>query len=139
MKTILVPVDGSEPSLRAVRLAAGLAKPDGRLLLLHVIQPVAAVGYAHARVLEELERAQREEADDLLEAAAGVARELGVAVETRVHAGVPPESIADIASQQDAWMVVIGSRGRGPLTRILLGSTADRVVRLSNKPVLVVR
>jgi nucleotide-binding universal stress UspA family protein len=53
--------------------------------------------------------------------------------------GSPAEAIADLALEEHVWGVAIGAKGHGALGRVLLGSTADRLVHICHKPVLVVR
>jgi nucleotide-binding universal stress UspA family protein len=60
-------------------------------------------------------------------------------IETRAVVGPPVETIASVAEDEAYDLVAVGSTGKGAVKRLLLGSTADRLVQLSTRPVLVVR
>ena len=135
-ETILAPVDGSAPSDAAADHAIELARDAGATLS---VVSVVDVGSLSAAKLdsEALLDGYEAEAERNVEAVADRAREAGVAVETAVLRGTPYRSILDRIDAVDADLVVLGSRGRGGIARALLGSTTDRVLRLSPIPVLV--
>lgn len=140
MKKILAAVDGSEPSMHAARLAADLAsRTSAELTLVFVCVPVvypAETAWVHS---PEIEKAQRSNAEQTL---GRVSKELSSTVEkikTQIVDGPAAESIVDLAGSLEADLIVVGSRGRGAVARVLLGSVADRVVHISKRPVLVVR
>jgi nucleotide-binding universal stress UspA family protein len=83
--------------------------------------------------------AQRKWAEASLEARASDLRQRGVKASWRATTGVPSEEIVEIARQEHAEMIVMGTHGRSGLDRILLGSVAERVIRLAPCPVLTVR
>ena len=140
-KRILVPVDGSEASTRALVAALQLAREgNGRVRLLHA--------------LDELQYLSGfEVGGDLL----GLAREYGArtlqdALSVAVSAGVPADSklvesrgarlgdlVATEAREWEADLVVVGTHGRRGLGRVLLGSGAEQVIREAPVPVLAVR
>ncbi|MDL5362303.1 universal stress protein [Halalkalicoccus sp. NIPERK01] len=84
-------------------------------------------------VVDTLER----EATDAVERFAEHARERSIPVETEVVQGVPHEKIVAYADARDVDLIVVRKRDRGRLREALLGSVTDRVIRLSEKPVLV--
>ena len=138
---MLVPVDFSECSVNAVRVALGIASPDGDLTLLHVINEdfihdAVAAGLGNS---DEITARMRERADadfnGLLE---GI--ETGeVSVERMVVIGIPFVEILKIARDLDLPMIVMGTRGRSvPPEEVLFGSTAEKVLRGSRVPVLCV-
>ncbi|MCR4400206.1 MAG: universal stress protein [Syntrophomonadaceae bacterium] len=141
---ILVPVDGSEESLQAARMAAEMAVRFGsRLHLLHVVsvpfQDVADLAATPPdflnRLLDEWERLGRQ----VLEQAAAQCRALGIEPHTCLEWGTPARLITEWAQQHQAKLIVIGSRGLGRVAGMLLGSVADRVLHLAPCPVLVAR
>ena len=67
------------------------------------------------------------------------ARGEGLAAKALLRTGVPHEAIVEAAREEGADLVVIGTHGRGGVDRLLLGSVADRVIRLASCPVLAVR
>ncbi|WP_336002130.1 universal stress protein [Halorientalis halophila] len=140
-KRILVPVDGSEQSREACDFAMR-EYPDGEFVLLHVINPTEA-GYSAGATLpsfseEWFERAKAD-AESLLEELADrdSASESRISSETVV--GKPSRAIVEYAAENDVDLIVMGSHGRSGVTRILLGSVAENVVRNATVPVTVAR
>ncbi len=141
MKRILVGVDGSKESRDAAVYAAELARTMGSQLI------VASIAYMPAalgapELMESAAQWQHEENEH----AAAIAQEVSAAIggpgrttETMVASGPPAEKLADLAQSGDVDLVVVGHRGRGAITRMLMGSVADRLVQICPKPVLVVR
>lgn len=137
MKKILVAIDGSEPSLHAARMAAQLAeKTHGEVTLAYVVPQVlipAEVPFAAGQLAEEAVKA----GEILLEQ---TTKELGQPGLRRVClTGSPAERLSELAETEAFDLVVIGSKGRGAVSRVLVGSTTDRLVHICRKPVLVVR
>lgn len=137
MKKILVAIDGSEPAMHAGRTALQLAeKSHGEVTLAYVVPQVlipAEVPFAAGELAEEAVKA----GEILLEQAA---KELGQAGLRRVClTGSPAERLTDLAETENYDLIVVGSKGRGAVSRVLVGSTTDRLVHISRKPVLVVR
>jgi nucleotide-binding universal stress UspA family protein len=139
MKRILVAVDGSEASLKAARMAADIALRFGaRMTLAYVIPRLLLPPDVYGLTLAEVEREQRVHADKLVAEALARLGEPGVQTETTVLSGSPAETLAEAAAAPDVDLVVLGSRGRGAVARVLLGSVSDRLIHISPKPVLVV-
>lgn len=138
---ILVPTDFSPDAERALEYAMALASAlHVRVTLLHVISAVywatgEVPGALSAIVLEELEAA----AQQGLEQALQRVRNAGLDGEAIVVHGSPFECIVATARDQGVDLIVMGSHGRTGLQHILLGSVAERVVRLAPCPVLVTR
>ena len=141
---ILVAVDGSGPSLRALAVGAGLARAGGGNV--RALCAVDAGWTAALRMLAkggkqpdmspEVERALREDAQAQLDHCRRVCEQAGVPVATHVAFKPPFEAIVEAAG--DADLVVMGSRGRGALSGFLLGSVSQRVLGGTRTPVLVV-
>jgi nucleotide-binding universal stress UspA family protein len=138
---VLVPVDFSEYANQALEYAIGLASKLGaRLTLLYVIQSLPLGGvdmdvtlpYAYIQDLEA-EIAHSMQACLERVTAAGLEGEVAV-----VH-GVPFHEIIETAKMQQVDLIVMGTHGRTGLQHVLLGSVAEKVVRLAPCPVLVVR
>jgi len=141
MKRILVGVDGSKESRDAAAYAADLAQALGSQLLVASVAdlPVAlAAPELVERAAEWHEEATKQSAAITKEIARFVARS-GLTVETLVEAGPPAETLAELARAGDVDLVVVGHRGRNAISRVLMGSVADRLVQICSKPVLVVR
>ncbi|MDS0259705.1 universal stress protein [Haloarcula sp. S1CR25-12] len=141
-KRILVPVDGSEQAAVATAFAAENF-PDATLVLFHVINPAEAGYSAQASVpsfSEEWYEQKQTEARERFDELAAVAREAGVeTVERVVEVGRPTKTIVEYAEENDIDQIVMGSHGRSGMSRILLGSVAEIVVRRATVPVTVVR
>ncbi len=136
--SILVATDGSEAAATAVDHAVALAdRFDAGLYGVAVVDE--RTDYDTGIVDPEEARAHLEErAADWLEDLEARAREDGLEVETAVRSGVPHEEILAYAAEIGADPIVIGSRGRSSFKGALLGSTVDRVVRTTDRSVLVV-
>ena len=140
MKRILVAIDGSDPSLKAARMAADIALRFGaQLTLVHVVPKLLLPPDVYGLTLAEVEREHRAYAEKLLQKAITFLAEPGIDTTSTILYGSPAESIAEEAAGQDVGMVVVGSRGHGAVARMFLGSVSDRIVHISPKPVLVVR
>lgn len=139
MKRILVAVDGSQPSLKAARMAADIALRFGaRLTLVHVVPKLLLPPDVYGLTIAEVEREHRAYAEKLLEQAIASLAEPGLDVDTTVLYGAPAEAIAEAAADEDVSLVVVGSRGHGAVARMFVGSVSDRLVHISPKAVLVV-
>lgn len=140
MARVLVPFDDSEPAREALEYAFELF-PDGEFVALTVAD-TSAVPFIPNSAEDETDEQFEEmlgEATEHLAAAEETAADHGVDLETYTRIGTPAQEIVDFADSNDVDHVVMGSRGRSGVTRILLGSVAEVVVRHSSVPVTVVR
>jgi nucleotide-binding universal stress UspA family protein len=139
---ILVPVDGSAPSDAALAEALSLAETFGATVhALYVVDEQAvAVGSMEpsGRNAAALMDAFEAEGERVTADAAARAGEAGVSVETTVGYGSPHREILDYVSGHGVDLVVMGTHGRRGLERAILGSVTERVLRLSDVPVLTV-
>jgi nucleotide-binding universal stress UspA family protein len=137
MNTIVVAVDGSEACLAGVRKAVELVRwIGGKLELVYVSPPMLLPPSIYSDTLRKLEDAEDTHAKDVLDAAAKAAGIQCVRVHLR---GAAAEAISDYVRDDRFWGVVVGAKGHNALSRVMLGSTADRLVHLCAKPVVVVR
>lgn len=138
-KRILVPVDGSEQSTAALSYAL-TEFPDAEITVINVIDPID-VGYTSTVGMpgysEEWYEDSKENAEALFEEAQEMADEYGVTLSTETDVGQPAQTVVEFAEDFD--QIVMGSHGRSGVSRILLGSVAETVVRRSPVPVTVVR
>ncbi len=137
-KHILVPTDFAKASAEAVKLAVSMAKAfDAKLTLLHVwelpIYPYMDF-MLNSSVIGEVEDA----AVKGLEAALPNLKKSLPTAESKLKNGLPHQGILDAVAELGADLVIMGTHGRHGLSRITLGSVAEKVVRLSPVPVLTV-
>ena len=133
-KTIVLALDGSEESRRAVPLAADLARQDGaRIVIAHVEQDVVGKGGGPLVANEdEIQAEIRKQADEL--SADGI----DTTVEVRdVMLGGPAHPIVEIADSVNADLIVAGTRGHSAAAGLFLGSVTQRLLHLAHCPVLV--
>lgn len=140
-KRILVPVDGSETSNKALVAALQLAREgSGRVRVVHVFDAlVYMTGYEFgADILDQAQGYARKTLDDAL----AIAKASGVEADGKLL-DLPGrrlgEVVADEARAFEADLVVVGTHGRRGVGRVLLGSGAEEVIRMAPVPVLVVR
>jgi universal stress protein A len=139
-KRILVPTDFSEPAERALAVALMLASQfDSKLTILHAnwLPALAYAGYAEGVYwpTDDMEKAARKALDDTL----ARARERYPAAEGLLETAEPSRAILDTARDLGADLIVMGTHGRHGVSRVLLGSVTEKVVRLSPIPVMTIR
>ena len=140
---ILVPVDGSKPSMLAAHKAAELSKVFGSAVTaVYVVDPYPFTGvgadfaYGQAQYLS----AATNEANKALEEVKKLLDEAGVTSKTLVGEGhAIHEGIVRVGENVGADLIVMGSHGRRGLEKLVLGSVAQRVLQAAHVPVLVVR
>ncbi|BBD09185.1 universal stress protein [Desulfovibrio ferrophilus] len=138
IKKILVPVDGSEPSLTAVEHAAELAALSGAsILLLHCHKPVpTTLGEPNFQLV--LDRLMAD-AELVIEIGRAPLDGKGVAHASKVIGGNTAQIIVEVADIEGFDLIVMGSRGLGGVKGLLLGSVTHKVLQAASCPVLVVR
>jgi nucleotide-binding universal stress UspA family protein len=134
---LLVAVDNSEVSGRVVAAARDLALlSKGKVWVLHLLEKevIAQMGDVPSESAQEADQAVRDGVSAL--------RQAGVEAEGEIRATIfghaAREILAD-AKEHDADVIVMGSRGRSDVAGALLGSTAHKVIHLTDRPVLVIR
>jgi len=139
---VLVPIDFSACADEALNYAIALAhKLQARLTLLHVIHavPLWSEGDMGLALPDAYLRESEAQGKQSLEQRRQRAQEAGVQADILTVHGVPFQSILDTARDQQIDLIVLGTHGRTGLQRVLLGSVAEKVVRLAPCPVLTVR
>ena len=143
VRRILHPSDFSRASSAAFARAVRMAKADrAQLLIVHVLAPpmaIAGEGYMSSEVYDDLETSARRYAEKHLSGLQAKARKAGARTATLLREGVAHEQIIRAARSKKADLIVIPSHGRTGITRLLIGSVAECVVRLAHCPVLVLR
>lgn len=142
-KRVLVPVDGSEASDKAVQIARNMLEEGSvkEITLLHVLQPSEIMLYNglnmpidYPQFYEELNKAAGKILD---KAKADLDSEVGVT--TRLEYGSPADIICKMAEQDMYDLIIIGHRGLNTFQRVLLGSVSNKVTTFAHCPVLVIK
>jgi nucleotide-binding universal stress UspA family protein len=138
---ILLPLDGSDSALDAVRFALGLVREGLRaeFVVANVQEPTHLYEVVLARDAELVEKAQAEAGMHALQAGEALLAEAGVSWEREVASGDPAHSIVDIAERFGCELIVMGSRGTGTLRSALLGSVSHEVLHSSGIPLVIVK
>lgn len=142
MATLLIPVDGSSYSDRAVAYAIQRARntPSGATLhLLNVQTPLVSINVKLFVSPESLQSHYREEGEKALAGALSAVRAAGLAATPHIGVGEAAQIIIDYARDIRADEIVMGTHGRGMLAGSLMGSVAQKVVHLAQVPVVLVR
>ena len=135
-RIVVVPIDFSDDSFAALDTATELAADKADLRVIHVLPELEPA--EPGVIWNTIDDAGREEhAAKALEAELLKRGREGLAL--RVCIGDPGHEIAKFAEELDAGLIIISSKGKSALQRLLLGSVADRVVRLAHCPVLVLK
>jgi nucleotide-binding universal stress UspA family protein len=151
IKKILVPVDGSELSFKAAEYAIHLAKADNaQITTLNVVEDIkqgGAIGlqakYGNVSLVDAFRKVRKDSAEQWMNKISQEAKSQGVTFKSEIiddedvssEAGV----ITEYARQNNFDLIVIGSRGRSKLERLLTGGVTNAVVNSARVPVLVVR
>lgn len=132
---VLVPIDFSESSLEAVDAALALVKNASHLWLVHVIPTPIDYEFGVLTLMDRDAAANRYRLTITERFTAAQYEGLN----TEIRWGDPGHEIADVAESIKADLIVMPSHGRSGITRLLIGSVAERVVRLAHCPVLVLK
>ena len=125
---ILVPIDDSEPARTALTEALEMFGSK-EIVVLHVIELEHLSQGVAGVAAEELEETRQEQASDLFDEAQSIADDYGVSLERVVGKGDAAEAIVEAADARDVDHIVMGSHGRSGLSRLLVGSVAEAVIR----------
>ena len=144
-KRILVPLDGSETSNKALVAALQLARQGGgRVRLMHVIEEMAYLsGFdQYGGYSGDLVRIMRENGTKILDDGMAIAQSAGVEADQMLIDKFGErlgEMVSDAAKRWNADLIVVGTHGRRGIGRVLVGSGAEQIIRLAPVPVLVIR
>ncbi len=143
---VFVPVDFSEITNASLRVAKSIAQAhNGEVVLFHAVSPSIYIPYPESltvdvidvKVLQEIEESKRKEAQEKLHALAKFLEPLPV--KTLVDVGDPRDLILEMEERENPDLVLMGSHKKGLVEKILIGSTAEKVVKHGKKPMLVIK
>lgn len=139
IKKILVPSDFSRESEKSLDYAVMTAKKFGaKIHLFHAIEPFPYTTTDAFMVVDNSE-ALRKIAETLIKTTAALIKKRGVAVTSSLSVGSPAREIIIKADREKADMIIMGTHGRTGMEHVLLGSVAEKVIRLAKCPVLTIR
>jgi nucleotide-binding universal stress UspA family protein len=142
MFKLLIAIDGSEPSLRAIDAVAELAEQSGpiNVVLINVRERASTLAGLSPGMKAQVEQALQRQQDRLVAAALEQARQRGLTIGStrRAEGSAAPEIVA-AAAACGAQQIVLGTRGLGAIGSLFIGSVAQRVVQLADVPVLLVK
>ena len=141
MNTILVPVDGSESSLNALKTALAMIgeRSDVALRVVTVQIPIASGNVKRFISADILEEYYQDEGNEALAAARELLSDSKLPITFEVLVGSPAESIVEHAKLHGCSHVIMGTRGLGRISGLVLGSVATKVLSLINIPVTLVK
>lgn len=136
---LLIPVDGSIPSLNALQFAADLlrGREQGLIHMINVQPLILPLG--EYPDFDTLEKAQKQYAQNILKNAKRSMVESNIPIITHFEIGPIAEGIINCAQTQKVDQIIMGTRGMGALGNLFLGSVATRVVHLANLPVTLIK
>jgi nucleotide-binding universal stress UspA family protein len=141
-KKIVLGYDGSESSKKALEKSVELAKEMGaELHIIGVVRPFEffAIDYIPPEEIEEYEKEEISKEEKFLKEAKEIAEKEGVEPKLKVMEGEPAEELMTYADENNCDLIIVGHRGVGGFKRMLLGSTANNLVKYANQSVLVVK
>ncbi len=139
IEKILCPIDFSPPSRNALRYANEFAKAmNAKITVMHVIQPqpiTADVNVPYVPLEVEIERHAKDDLEKFIQ------EEISpdILVERVIAFGLPSDCVIAQAKKEDVDVIILGTHGRSGISRLLMGSTAENVIRHASCPVLVVK
>lgn len=141
MHCILIPVDGSEPALNAVKHALAMLNNgySGCIHLVHVMPIIFPVGEFEFLDYSLIEKSQKQQAKKILKQAGKLLDEADLEYKTHVAHGTVSMKIVEYAQSHHCDVIVMGTRGMGAFGNLMMGSTATQVVHHSEIPVTLVK
>ena len=137
---ILVPVDGSDNSYRALDAALLFSEKLGsNITAVHVMEQVPITHIGSEKLLSEFLEAYKKENQDILSKCSEIATQKGLTIKTLLLQGNPASVILDYSKQEKFDLLIMGSRGIGKFKELILGSVSSKIVHHSTCAVLLIR
>jgi nucleotide-binding universal stress UspA family protein len=137
---ILVPVDGSDNSYRALDAALLFSEKLGsNITAVHVMEQVPITHIGSEKLLSEFLEAYKKENQDILSKCSEIATQKGLTIKTLLLQGNPASVILDYSKQEKFDLLIMGSRGMGKFKELILGSVSNKIVHHSPCAVLLIR
>lgn len=136
---ILVPTDGSDHAVRAINHAIAIAEDTGAMIHgVHVINTGSYTGLPIETSAAQVREILTEEANTAVRSLEETVANADIEVETHIVEGPPARNIIEMTASLDCDLIVMGTRGRTGIQRLLIGSVTERVLRRAPVPVVVV-
>jgi nucleotide-binding universal stress UspA family protein len=137
---LLVPIDGSDNSFRALEHGIFLSKKiRAQTTALHIVENFPSVYVQSQKVLKAIISKYQEEAKEILVKAKNIGNKKGVNVETVVMKGDATSNIIGFSKKENYDTIIMGRRGMGKFKQLVLGSTSSKVLNHSNSTVVIVK
>ena len=137
---ILVPVDGSDNSYRALEDALVLSEKLGsNISVVNVMEQVPITHIESEKLLSELLEAYKKENQEILSKCSDIARQKGIAIKTVLLQGNPAPVILDYSKKENFDLVIMGSRGMGKFKELIIGSVSSKIVHHSPCAIMIIR
>lgn len=137
-KKILIPTDGSEYTKPAIAKGLALAKQmDAEVTAMYVVDQTSFINFPMDSTIVSVYSLLEKEGKDALDFVVNEGEKLGIKVKMLIEEGSPSRKIIEASKNYD--LVVMGTLGRTGISKILLGSVAEKVIRFAECPVMVIR
>ena len=137
---ILVPVDGSDNSYRALETALVLSEKLGsNISVVNVMEQVPITHIESEKLLSELLEAYKKENQEILSKCSEIARQKGITIKSVLLQGNPAPVILDFIRKENFDLVIMGSRGMGKFKELIIGSVSSKIVHHSPCAIMIIR
>jgi nucleotide-binding universal stress UspA family protein len=141
LSKILVPVDGSENSFRALEQAIFLATKiqEAQIIVLYIIEDLPSLYIYSPKIIEKLHADYKNEYTKILERCKEIAKKSGININTVLLEGDPASKIIGYSDMEKFDLIIIGSRGMGKFKEVIIGSVSNKVLHHAKCSVMLVR
>lgn len=137
---ILVPVDGSDNSYKALEAALILSEKLGsNISVVNVMEQVPITHIESEKLLSELLEAHKKENQEILSKCSEIAHQKGITIKSVLLQGNPAPVILDYSKKENFDLVIMGSRGMGKFKELILGSVSSKIVHHSPCAIMIIR
>ena len=141
LSKILVPVDGSENSFRALEQAIFLSIKiqEAQITVLYIIEDLPSLYIYSPKIIEKLRADYKSEYTKILERCKEIAKKSGININTVLLEGDPASKIIGYSEMEKFDLIIIGSRGMGKFKEVIIGSVSNKVLHHAKCSVMLVR
>lgn len=141
MKKILVPIDGSDNSISALKKAKELASfTNGEIMIITVVKDVASQLYTlENEYKDEIKKVFEEQVEEVIKEAKELIKGCTDKIQTKVLSGDPAQEIIKMAEEENYDLIIMGNRGLNTISRVMMGSVSSKVLHHVNTSILIVK